>query len=267
MKTKSFVLVCAALACATAAADVTVTSVSEKDGSPWSATYVSGGKVRVENFKGDAAYVLWQNGATAMTTVIPSRKSYMTMDAAQVAAAAKQAADAMKEMEAQLASLPPQMREMMKQQMPNMGTGKPMIQMKITKTGKSMSKGGHNCQMVDFAVTGVPMAGEMGQEFCVIDPNKLGIPADDMQTLKAMAEFTKQMTKDLGQMVGGLPDIVEMGGWPVWTRDKRTGESWVIKAVDKSVSGVSFAVPTGYKQEQMPSMDGMGGGKKKKKGG
>jgi hypothetical protein len=267
MNAKPLLLACAACATVAATADVTVTTVSEKDGTPWSATYVAGGKVRAENFKGDAAYVLWQTGASSMTTVIPSRKSYMVLDAAQVAAQAKQAADAMKQMEAQLASLPPQMREMMKQQMPNMGTGKPLIEMKVTKTGKTATKGGYSCQLVDVAVTGVPMAGPLGQEHCVIDPAKLGIPAADLQTLSAMGEFTKTMTKELGQMVGGMPDLMSMGGWPVWTKDKQTGESWLVKSVDKSVS-VSFAVPAGFKQEQMPTMGDMGGGgKKKKKGG
>lgn len=265
MKSKALLLAgaCAAL---TAAADVTVTTVSEKDGTPWSATYIAGGKVRTENFKGDAAYVLWRTGATSMTTVIPSRKSYMVLDAAQVSAQAKQAADAMKQMEQQLASLPPQMREMMKKNMPNMGTGKPLIEMKVNKTGKTLSKGGYSCQLVDIVVTGVPMAGNVGQEHCVVDPAKLGIPAGDMQTIKAMAEFTRQMTKDLGQMVGGLPDVMDMGGWPVWTRDKQTGEAWMVKAVTSGVNGVSFDVPAGYKQEQMPTMDGMMGGGKKKKG-
>jgi hypothetical protein len=269
MKAKHLSLICAASIAATAIADVTVTSVNEKDGSPWSATYIAGGKVRTENFHGDASYVLWQTGATSMTTVIPSRKSYMVVDAAQVAAQAKQAADAMKQMESQLASLPPQMREMMKKQMPNMGSGKPLIEMKMTKTGKTMSKGGYSCQVIDFTVTGVPAAGEVGQEFCVVDPNKLGIPAGDLQTIKAMAEFTKQMTKDLGQMVGGLPDVFEMGGWPVWTRDKKTNESWVVKSVEKSVN-TSFSVPAGYTQEQMGGMNGAtqdpnASGKKKKK--
>jgi hypothetical protein len=266
MKPNALLLIGATLAMATASADVTVSTVSEKDGTPWSATYVAGGKVRVENFKGDAGYMLWQTGSESMTTVMPSRKSYMVMDAAQVAAQAKQAADAMKEMEAQLASMPPQVREMMKQQMPNMGTGKPLVQIKVTKTGKSATKGGYACQLVDVTITGVPMAGPMGQEHCVVDPDKLGIPAADMQTLKAMGEYAKRMTKDLGQMVGGMPDMMEMGGWPVWTKDKQTGAAWLVKTVDKSVGGVSFSVPAGYKQEQMPTMDGMGGGKKKKGG-
>lgn len=264
MKLKALPLACAVLAMATASADVTVTTVSEKDGSPWSATYVAGGKVRTENFKGDAAYVLWQTGGNSMTSVFPARKSYMVMDAATVAAQAKQATDAMKQVEQQLAALPPQMREMMKKQMPNMGTGKPLVEMKVVKTGKTMNKGGHNCQVVDFQVTGVPAAANAGQQFCVVDPAKLGIPAGDIATMRAMAEFTKQMTKDLGQIVGGLPDLMEMGGWPVWTMDKTTGNSWVVKSVTNSVSGVSFSVPAGFKQEQMPTMGAPTG---KKKGG
>lgn len=271
MNSKHLMLACATLAMATASADVTVRTVSEKDGTPWSATYIAGGKVRTENFKGDAAYVLWQQGANSMTTVTPARKSYMVMDAAQVAAAAKQAADALKQMDAQMASLPPQIREMMKKNAPNMGTGKPLIEMKLTKTGKTMSKAGHTCQVVDIAITGVPMAGNLGQELCVVDPAKLGIPANDLATIKAMAEYTKQMTKDLGQVVGGMPDVFEMGGWPVWTKDKQTGDTWVLKSVEKTVGDVSFSVPADYTQEQMPSMTdpaaGQPGKKKKKKSG
>lgn len=259
MKPNPLLLVCAALAMASASADVTVTTVSEKDGTPWSATYIAGGKVRTENFKGDAAYVLWQTGGSSMTTVIPSRKSYMVLDAAQVAAGAKQAADAMKQMEAQLASLPPQMREMMKQQMPNMGTGRPLIEMKVNRTGRSDNKAGHACQMVEIVITGLPMAGPMGQEHCVVEPGKLGIPAADLETIKAMAVFAKEMTKDLGQMVGGMPDLAEMGGWPVWTKEKRTGASWGLKTVTTgAVAPGLFAVPAGYKQEQLPQLGAPG---------
>ena len=257
------------LAClaAPAFADVTVTSVSDKDGQPWSVTYIAGGKIRTESLRGpEPSYMLWQVGSQQMTVVTPKRKSYMIMDQAQLAAQMAQVNEQMKQMETQLASLPAEMREMMKKQMPNMGTGKPLIEMKVTKTGKSASKGGYTCQMVDIAITGMPMAGEAGQEHCVVTGDKLGIASSDIDTVKAMADFAKAMTKDLGQVVGGMPDVFEMGGWPVWTREKQSGESYTLKTIDKgAVSGALFTVPAGFKEEKMPSMGDMGG--KKKRGG
>lgn len=261
MKRLALIAMCLALP---AFADVAVTSVSDKDGQPWSVTYIAGGKIRTENLRGtDPSYMLWQVGSQQMTIVMPKKKSYMVMDKAQVQAQLAQANDAMKQMEAQLAALPPGMRDMMKKNMPNMGTGKPLIEMKVTKTGKSGSKGGYSCQMVDIAITGMPMAGEMGQEHCVVPGGTLGLSGDDLSTVKAMADFAKDMTKDLGQVVGGMPDVFEMGGWPVWTREKQTGDAWTLKTVDKSgVAASLFTIPAGYKEEKMPTMGDMGGKKR-----
>lgn len=265
MHTKHLLVAAAALGAATAAADVTVRTVSEKDGTPWSVTYIQYGKVRVENLQGEASYVLWERGKPQMITVIPSRKTYMVLDQATVQAQAKAAADQMKQVEKQMAGLPPAIREQMKKSAPNLGTGKPMIEMKMTKGGAA-TKAGHKCTMVDIAVTGVPMAAAAGQEFCVVPPESLGIPGADLETLRQMAQFTKDMTKDLGAIVGGIPDMMEMGGWPVWTREKQTGAVWVHKVVDKSkVDSALFAVPAGYTEEKMPSLDGAMGDKPKKK--
>lgn len=263
---KRLVLIAALLA-VPALADVTVTSVNDKDGQPWSVTYIAGGKIRTENLRGsDPSYMLWQVGSQQMTVVMPKRKTYMIMDKAVIAAQMAQVNEQMKQMEAQLASLPPEMRDMMKKNMPNMGTGKPLIEMKVTKTGKGGNKGGYACQMVDIAITGMPMAGEMGQEHCVVAGDKLGLSGADLNTVKAMADFAKSMTKDLGQVVGGMPDIFEMGGWPVWTREKKTGESWTLKTVNKgAVAGTVFAIPAGFKEEKMPTASDMGG--KKGRGG
>jgi YD repeat-containing protein len=257
---KRFVLLAACFALP-AFADVTVTAVNDKDGKPHSVTYIASGKIRTENLQGsEPSYMLWQVGAQQMTVVMPSRKSYMVMDKAQLEAQMKQVNEQMKQMEAQLASLPPEMREMMKKQMPNMGTGKPLIEMKVTKTGKSGNKGGYACQMVDIAITGVPMAGPMGQEHCVVAGDKLGLSSADLNTVKMMAEFAKSLTKELGQVVGGMPDVFEMGGWPVWTREKQSGESYTLKTIDKgAVSASLFTVPAGFKEEKMPTMGDMGG--------
>jgi hypothetical protein len=251
-----YAIVC--LATAGAAADVTVTTVSDKDGKPWSVVYIAGGKMRTENLRGDqASYMLWQVGSQQMTVVVPGKKTFMVMDKAQIQAQMAQLNAQMKQMEAQLASMPPEMREMMKKNLPNMGTGKPLIDMKVTKTGKSDSKGGYSCNLVDVTITGVPMAGPMGQTHCVVTGDKLGIAADDIKTVKAMADFATSMMKEMGQVVGGMPDVFEMGGWPVWTKDKATGEAWTLKTIDKAaVAATVFTVPAGYKKQDLPTMGG-----------
>jgi hypothetical protein len=127
----------------------------------------------------------------------------MVLDSAQVKAQMAQANEAMKQMEQQLASMPPEIREMMKKNMPNMGTGKPLIDIKVNKTGKSDNKGGYACQMVDITISGAP-AGNLEQEDCVVPGDKLGLPAADVQTMRAMAEFGKEMTKEMGQMIGDV---------------------------------------------------------------
>lgn len=244
-----------------ALADFTATTINDKDGKPRTALYVSSGKVRSESFTGaDAGYMLWQVGSKQMTMVMPGKKSYMVMDAAQLAKQMEQVNAQMKQMEAQLASLPPEMREMMKKSVPNMGTGKPLIEIKVSSLNKSDNKGGHACKLWDVTVTGVPMMGPMGQVHCVVPGAEIGVSSADIDTIKAMAEFVKQLTKDMGQFVGGVPDMYQMGGWPVWTKEKSTGESYTLKAIDKSAIAASmFQVPAGFKQQEMPTIGGKPG--------
>ena len=84
MKRLILLVICLALP---AFADVTVTSVSDKDGQPWSVTYIAGGKIRAEILRGaEQNYMLWQVGSQQMTVVVPKEKSYMVMDKAQIAA-------------------------------------------------------------------------------------------------------------------------------------------------------------------------------------
>ena len=253
-----------ALASAATLADTTVTTVTDKDGKPYSVVYIGNGKVRAENLQGaEPSFVLYQTGIKQMTIVMPKRKTFMVMDAEKMKATMSAANEQMQQMQEQLKDLPASMRDQILKNLPNAGGNKPLIEMKVTKTGKSEQHGGYSCQLVDVDVTGIPMMGVVGHTHCVVPADKLNVGGADLATIKAMAAFGKEMTKELGQMVGGMPDLGDMGGWPVWTKDKRTGDSWGVKSVDHaSIAGSMFEVPAGFKEEQMPDLQG--GGKKHK---
>ena len=255
----------AMLASGGALADVTITTATESDKKDFSIFYVAGGKVRMEYAQGpEPTWMLWQSGVPQMTMVMPKKKTYMVMDKAQLDAAAAQANQAMKDMEEQLQSLPPEMRAQIMKNLPGAG-GKPLVELKISKTGRTEQHAGYSCQIVDVTITGIPMVADAGALHCVVPAAKLGIPDADMQTMRAMAEFMKEMTKSVGHVVGNISDPGEMGGLPVWSKDKHDGKSWGISSITKSVDPSVFTVPAGYKQEQMPQM-GEPSPKKKGKG-
>ncbi|MDH3805119.1 MAG: hypothetical protein OEU90_06550, partial [Gammaproteobacteria bacterium] len=155
-------------------------------------------------------------------------KSYIVMDEAMLNEMSAQISDAMKEMEAQLANLPPEQRamaeQMMKGQMGRMmgqeQAPPPKPRVEALGTGEWQT---FKCK--NYAVY---EGDAKTQVICSADLGDIDGAAEMMQAFQGMARFVTKMTESMpmrseaGINPGEL--IEQIGGFPVHTIDYRNGE-------------------------------------------
>lgn len=169
-----------------------------------------------------------------------------------------QLGDAMKQMEAQLADLPPEQRammeKMMKDRMPS-GMGKAGPPRRI-KTGGSERVGDYSC-----TVRTMYAGDEKIWEVC--SAADAGDAAEALEAFRAMSEFTGSLRESLQQMPFGkmlqldtpFHAMGELEGFPVRVRMYRNGKLFqeqTLKSVSRrDLDAGMFAVPQGYKVKSL----------------
>lgn len=219
---------------------------------------VDAGKVRLETTGGQSGLFIYRGDKGVFWIVNPAGKTYSEMTKADMEAMADQLNSAMKQMQEQLAKMPPEQRAMMEKMMPGMagGSKEPKIAYKKTGAGK---QGEWACDTYEMTADGVKRA-----ELCVVAPGKLGLDMSDYQSITDLAKPFEKIAKDLQAMFPqpgkhGAPD-----GIPVKTTlfedGKATSES-TVKTVKKGVVALDqFELPKGLAKQDMP----MGAPKAKK---
>jgi hypothetical protein len=270
MKTPSFSIILVALLSAKAVnAGVRIESVTRnvQSGQEQSqqVMQVQDGKARIEGgrdsvtiFKNDTLYIL--DG---------QRKTYMMMDRAAIERTANSMNQAMEQMRAQMASMPPEQRAMMEQMMKQNGMGAalgapatkaPVLDAKAT--GSNGSYQGKSCKLWDTTRDGA-----LSQQLCVVPFNTLQ-GASELRELSAkMQSFLNSLTGPMRQMLGNSPMqqspelAKKLNGFPVITRTYRDGvltpEETVVKSwQSQKIDAALFEIPAGYTKQEMPTMPG-----------
>ncbi|MGB5469815.1 MAG: hypothetical protein WBM64_05310 [Woeseiaceae bacterium] len=185
------------------------------------------------------------------------KKSYLVMDEAMLDEVSAQISDAMKQMEAELARMPPEQRamveQMMKGQMGGMmgqqDTPPPAPSVKAVGSGKWQSK---TCRK--YAVFAGP---EKTQELCAAKLDDIDGGDEVMQAFRSMAAYITKMTESMPMQVddgmnpGELMDQID--GFPVHTIDYENGvaarETSVDSITERKLEPGLFTVPEGYRRE------------------
>lgn len=238
-----------------AQADVTVETVFKETGKTASLMMVAGGKAymsAVEDGR-EQSWVIWDG--QRIISGSPAQKVYMVMDQQTAAETGRQLSEAMKQAEQMMANLPPAMRKQMEEAMKAQGGGAAgagalggMIpKATVNKTGRRDKAAGHDCRIVEWRM------GDLAhQEYCVVQPGELGLPAADLATLKAMSAFVRSMTEQMSGSMGAFPDSDEIGGYPVRTVDKKTGSVRLLKSLKTgAVDARKFQIPAGYREQKI----------------
>ncbi len=183
-------------------------------------------------------------------------KSYMVMDEATMNQMSAQINDAMKEMEAQLAGMPPEQRamveQMMKGQMQGMmgqqGDTAPPPRVEAMGSGEWKSR---KCR--EYAV----FEGSVKtQQLCAADLDDVEGSDEVIEGFRAMAAYITKMTESLpmrsddGLNPGELMDQID--GFPVHTIDYANGEVLSESSLDsieeRDLDEAMFQVPDGYRR-------------------
>lgn len=269
-----------------ALADTHITFVDDK-GATASQMFVKGGKVMIQGREGQGT-AIYDTATNSMKVLMPAQKKYMVFDqqaAAQMGAVAnnaqQQAAAAQSQMaahqgdmdkanadmQAKLASMPPEQRAMVEKMMAARGMGAnptasmPAIgsmQVETKDLGTSETVAGHPCKDMQLVVNGKPSA-----TMCVMDsPTSLGIPAADMKTLETMRDGMQKIVSQMGPMGQGMASMMSKGFAIKTTKQrfdpktmKTESETDMLKSVStSSVDGSLFNVPSDYTETTMQEM-------------
>lgn len=186
------------------------------------------------------------------------KKSYIVMDQAMLDKVGSEIDKAMKQMEAQLASLPPEQRAMAEQMMKSqlqgiMGNEKPKPAPRIERVGTGDWQG-KACTRYE-----VYEAQQKTQDICSTPLTGIDGAEEMMSAFTGMAAFVEEMARSMpGPMADGFDTnpgkIMEaVGGFPVVTTDYYRGraesESVVESIVEKALDAALFAAPVDYTQQ------------------
>jgi hypothetical protein len=170
-----------------------------------------------------------------------------------------QISDPMKQMEAELAKLPPEQRamveRMMKGKMPGgmpdtMGSDRPQSRI---EAGGDAQVGEYSCTMYM-----VYRGEEKTQEICAVPVSQVAVAAEAMDAFQAMGRFSKQLVESFQPSPLSTPldnpfqFLEEIHGFPVLVREfdgGRASSEVVFKsATRQSLNNQLFSVPDGYKK-------------------
>ncbi|MDJ0759045.1 MAG: DUF4412 domain-containing protein [Woeseiaceae bacterium] len=216
---------------------------------------------------GDQSRMDQEGTATGSMTVIfkkegfyvidHQQKNYILMDKAMLDQISSQISEAMKQMEAQLAAMPPEQRamvkEMMEAEMPGMGSGLgmgkgPVLDIKPLGEGRWKS---YDCRKYEMLEDGVKI-----QEMCVTDYSEIDSSGALRESFRQMGEFMSQLFDSMpfgGQGVRNpLEMINEIDGFPVHAIDFENGvavtETTIESAAEQDIDASMFELPDGYQQ-------------------
>jgi hypothetical protein len=184
-------------------------------------------------------------------------KSYIVMDEAMLNQVSTQISDAMKQMEAELANMPPEQRAMVEQMMKGrmqgmmgqQGTPSPKPRVEAMGSGEWQS---YSCQ--EYAVFEGP---EKTQDLCAAELDEIDGADEVIEAFRKMAAYMTKMTESMpmrpkeGLNPGELMD--QINGFPVHTIDYDNGrvarETSLDSATEQDLDQGMFAAPEGYRRQ------------------
>jgi hypothetical protein len=153
-------------------------------------------------------------------------------------------------MNAMLANVPPQMREMMKQRMAAHGGGGTVS---YAPTGQTGDVGGRPCEVYAATVNGRHVS-----DACLVSVAAAGISGADEATLRrAFEQMQAIASKASAGMVHTAIDAMPAGKFPVRITRYDDGKVAAISELKQlsntTAPGGDFAIPAGYSAMQMPA--------------
>lgn len=222
---------------------------------------VDNGRMRVEELETGAkaaeSAVIFKDDA--MIIVDHKKEKYTVMDRATLQQVAGTVSDAMKQLEAQLAGMPPEQRAMVEKMMGKQAPGsqKPRrMAPEFTKAGRTERVGGYTCQVWEGKRDGVKVT-----EHCVAPYGSVAGGEELMKVMKSMMSMVEDAMQSLdsdwlrGSVRSEWEGIKSIDGYPVLTRTftdgKADSEHALRSAQSATIAPSQFEVPVGYKRQEL----------------
>ena len=181
-----------------------------------------------------------------------AQKNYMVMDEAMLEGISQQINQAMKQMEAELANLPPEQRamveEMMKGQMGSMGMNMEIPVLEVREIG-SGSYQSYDCTLVEMLEDGTKI-----QEICSVDFSEVDGSGELRDSFMRMGSLLNKLYDSIPFSGQGIRNPMEMldelKGFPVRAVEFENGtavrETVLESSKEMDIDADTFELPSGY---------------------
>jgi hypothetical protein len=226
---------------------------------------IEGNRMRADT--GEKTTMIFLGETDEMVIVDHGKKSYMVMDRETMEAMGAKMSEAQKQMEAALANVPPEQREMMekmmKGKMKGMPSSTPRSKPVVTSLGQSDTVSGIGCDWKQVSRDDV-----VEFKACVGEFSDFPASEDLRQISMEMKEFVSSITEALSSMTSGpMGSLAEstmsamaMDGFPLISENYRDGKlthrSRFQNVEEGSISSEEFTPPSGYKKQDIKKMMG-----------
>ena len=244
----------------TAGNGVRFSFVDEK-GNPASQFYVTGQKVRMESCDTEGGGAIYDAATHTLTVLMPKRHAYMVLNQQSAKQMGAQMQDAQKQMQAQMANLPPDQRAMAEQMMAQRGLSGGPAKIEVKDLGSTATVAGYPCRDMQTVSNGVP-----GLKMCVAALDSLSIPSSDIATLNTMRTDMTHMMANLGPMAQAYSTVQTIQGFAI-RREVPRREGYTMVTGTETLKSITrgnppadlFEIPTGYQKTNMQQMMKAGG--------
>ena len=225
---------------------------------------VEGNALRLEGSTpgtNESGSLIYKGDVDELTAIDHQSKQYYVIDQETMDQMIGQVSGAMQQMEAALAELPPEQREMaermMKQRMPQM---QPQVQAQtLQKTGETETVNGYECEMYD-----VMENTRKTRDMCVAPWGSIEGGVEFAEVMVEMADFFEAMRKGFSKggadLMGSRSEVFshmrDIKGFPVRSRGYNTAgklvnESVLISSESRDIDPALFVPPAEYQQSSL----------------
>lgn len=201
--------------------------------------------------QGQPQWLLYQDADKTLYIVDDTQRSYNRVTEQAAEALAKQVATLQKQIEQQLAMLPPEQREMMKGMLPQV-PDMSKRNFRVEKSQGTRTVGKYTCQPVT-----VYDNDKASEELCLADVSAVGLKAADLKLLKRMGETMSAMASQFG--AGSMAAVLDqMDGVPVEHRapGAKQAKATLVKVDTAAPDAARLSLPEGYSERPLfPGMN------------
>lgn len=218
--------------------------------------YAQSKMIRMDHGEGDATASMIFLGDRFLY-VDHSDESYIVMDEAALNEVSSKINEAMKEMEAQLAEMPPEQRAMVEQMMKGRMSGMMSQQAEAAPKPRLESMGKKEWRSYSCRQYAVYEEAKKTQEICAATLDDVAGADEVVEAFIGMAAYIEKMTESMPMMAndGFNPGelMAEIDGFPVHTIDYRNGQVMTETSLDsvdeQDLDPALFAAPDGYRRQ------------------